>query len=450
MTTPADPQVPEASSSTSTDRSAASGSLQWMLRACTVLAVLSLAGIAWLGAARLVPGVPAPAPWMRAAVILLVSGGIGFGTNWLAIKMLFRPRDPHPWLLFWPQGLLPREQGRLARALGRVAAERLLRPDAIVDSLNDEKLRAPLGRALRDELELVLARPETRELLTRAIARGLRERGPSLVRRLRPELRAAIEQAIDDHLTPDRILQWMRAAVHRFAANREMRRALAKWIIRQTSGEGVMTQIMEAIREQFFRYRERHPVRGFLAEQFVIDWDDLRRGIADTLKSEEATEDLANILVDAAGSVMERLHEADAAEFVADARRAILDRVLDWVEEEGVNVLAERVGRMADSPGAWQAVEQALDEMIERVPDALFDPEDGQLRPAVRARVNALQMRIVESFPVADIVERQVLDMDPAAVEAMVDEVGRRELAAIQVLGMVIGALAGGLLLLVL
>jgi uncharacterized membrane protein YheB (UPF0754 family) len=68
----------------------------------------------------------------------------------------------------------------------------------------------------------------------------------------------------------------------------------------------------------------------------------------------------------------------------------------------------------------------------------------------VRERLRELQLRVVESFPVADIVERQVLAMDPATVETMVDEIGKRELAWIQILGMILGGLAGVLLLVVL
>lgn len=421
--------------------------LDWALRLCAILSLASFAALLWLAAARFVPSLPAPSGWLRAATIVLASGGVGFGTNWLAIKMLFRPRRRIPWLLPWPQGLLPREQERLAAALARVVSERLLHADAIADALDDESLRARVGEALREELDTLLRRPETRRTLATLVAEGLRIRGPEIVHRLRPELRAVIERAIDEHLTAERIVGWLRGAVHRFAHSDDMRRAFARWIFRQTAREGVIAQVMDILRERFYRYRERNPVRGFLAEQFVIDWDDLRAGLLDALQSEEATEDLARILVEAAASLMERLEAEDTAHVVAAIRRSIAERVLDWIESEGIPALAARVGSIADSPEAWKAAEAAVDDVLARVPDALFDPATGHLRAAVRERLRALQARMVSAMPVADIVERQVLAMDPAAVEAMVDEIGRRELAAIQVLGMVLGMVAGVLLL---
>lgn len=424
--------------------------IDWALDCCVALSVAALAGAVWLGVAKWAPSLPQPAPWMRASVLVLASGAIGFGTNWLAIKMLFRPRKPRPWLVFWPQGLLPREQARFAAALARVVSERLLHPDAIADGLDDEHLRARVGGALREEMDALLRRPETRQALAEMLADGVRERGPEIVQRLRPELRAAIERGIDEHLTAERIIGWMRGAVHRFAQNAEMRRNFARWVFRQTAREGVMAQIVDILRERFYRFREKHPIRGFLAEQFVIDWDELRKGLLDALQSEEATEDLAQLLVEAAGSMLERLEGAESATVVAEARRAAVERVLDWVEAEAIPHLARRAGAIADTPEGWRIVEGAIDDLIGRVPDALFDPATGGVRPEIRERLRALQTRLVGALPLAEIVERQVLAMDPAAVESMVDEIGRRELAAIQVLGMVLGAAAGALLLAVL
>ena len=106
-------------------------------------------------------------------------------------------------------------------------------------------------------------------------------------------------------------------------------------------------------------------------------------------------------------------------------------------------LLAARVERFADEPEAWDGIRRALDGLLASVPEMLFDASTGRLRDPIAERLNDLQARLVELFPVAEVVERQVMAMDPAAVEQMVDEVGRRELAWIQVLGFVLGAVAG-------
>jgi hypothetical protein len=81
------------------------------------VSVASLVALAWLvGATHWPATLGTPAPWVRFAIVVAASGGIGFLTNWLAIKMLFRPRQRQAWNPLWPQGLLPREQPRFAAA----------------------------------------------------------------------------------------------------------------------------------------------------------------------------------------------------------------------------------------------------------------------------------------------------------------------------------------------
>src|SRR5690606_9658229 len=162
-----------------------------------------------------------PGPWSRAALLVLASAAVGFVTNWLAIRMLFRPRVRRPWLVVWQQGLLPREQARFAAAIGRVAADRLLSPGAIGDALEDEALRKPLAAAPGRELQALRDSPAVRRELSATIAASLREQGPAAVRDLRPSLRAAIEQALDQHLTSERVLRGLEAAVFHFARNRD-------------------------------------------------------------------------------------------------------------------------------------------------------------------------------------------------------------------------------------
>jgi len=76
--------------------------------------------------------------------IVAVSGLIGFFTNWLAITMLFRPRERRPLL---GQGLVPAQRDRIAYRLAQAVANDLLSEDVI-----KEKIRAsgmiPRYRAL--------------------------------------------------------------------------------------------------------------------------------------------------------------------------------------------------------------------------------------------------------------------------------------------------------------
>ena len=69
---------------------------------------------------------------------IIVGGIIGYFTNYLAIKMMFRPRKAvyigkHK-LPFTP-GIIPKNQKRIARAVGDAVSEQLLTKDAVLESL---------------------------------------------------------------------------------------------------------------------------------------------------------------------------------------------------------------------------------------------------------------------------------------------------------------------------
>jgi len=71
-------------------------------------------------------------------IILPVAGAlIGWVTNFIAIRMLFRPKKPvRLFGRFVFQGVLPRRQAELARVVGETVERDLLPVDELVDSLD--------------------------------------------------------------------------------------------------------------------------------------------------------------------------------------------------------------------------------------------------------------------------------------------------------------------------
>jgi len=59
-------------------------------------------------------------------LIPLISAFIGWFTNWIAIKMLFHPREPKIILGIRFQGIFPKRQQQFAEKLGKLVSEELL------------------------------------------------------------------------------------------------------------------------------------------------------------------------------------------------------------------------------------------------------------------------------------------------------------------------------------
>lgn len=90
----------------------------------------------------------------------LIGAFIGYLTNWLAVKMLFRPRKAlyigklH--VPFTP-GVIPRRKEALAKALGRMVSEMLVRKEDLKESLCSESVSRTVART-------VLALPSVKEV----------------------------------------------------------------------------------------------------------------------------------------------------------------------------------------------------------------------------------------------------------------------------------------------
>jgi uncharacterized membrane protein YheB (UPF0754 family) len=67
----------------------------------------------------------------------IISAFIGWFTNWIAIKMLFHPKDPKRFFGLTIQGIFPKGQKQFAQKLGVLVATELLHFDEIAKRIAD-------------------------------------------------------------------------------------------------------------------------------------------------------------------------------------------------------------------------------------------------------------------------------------------------------------------------
>lgn len=76
-------------------------------------------------------------------LIPFISAFIGWFTNYIAIKMLFHPREPKRFLGLTIQGIFPKRQQQFAQKLGVLVANELIHIDDIAEKLkNPDQLKS--------------------------------------------------------------------------------------------------------------------------------------------------------------------------------------------------------------------------------------------------------------------------------------------------------------------
>ncbi len=89
-------------------------------------------------------------------LIPLISAFIGWFTNWMAIKMLFHPKEPVKFLGFTFQGIFPKRQQQFAKKLGVLVATELLHFDEIAVQLKDPSKLKELNPIIEAHLDTFL------------------------------------------------------------------------------------------------------------------------------------------------------------------------------------------------------------------------------------------------------------------------------------------------------
>ncbi len=92
---------------------------------------------------------------MKYIIPMIVGSIIGYLTNWLAIRMLFRPHSEKRILGFkipFTPGMIPKERGRIAKSVGDTVEDYLLRPEKILEILLSEDSQVYFTTSLESKL----------------------------------------------------------------------------------------------------------------------------------------------------------------------------------------------------------------------------------------------------------------------------------------------------------
>jgi uncharacterized membrane protein YheB (UPF0754 family) len=126
----------------------------------------------------------------------VVGGLIGWGTNWLALKMLFRPVKPFkigPWAI---QGVIPKRQDALARNLGEMVERELVSHHDLAKALSNPALLESLRPLIHAEARRFAEErlPGLHPMVAMFLTQGMKEKVAEM---LGSELEAMLPRMID-------------------------------------------------------------------------------------------------------------------------------------------------------------------------------------------------------------------------------------------------------------
>lgn len=122
-----------------------------------------------------------------------VAGMIGFATNWVAIKMLFWPRETRP---IFGQGLIPSQRDQLIEKVADEVLENLINEELILTKIDEMRIVERLSSSAIDKLGQVVQDAEFKSDVRRVILTWVAEvtSNPAF----RQRLAERVEQSVED------------------------------------------------------------------------------------------------------------------------------------------------------------------------------------------------------------------------------------------------------------
>ena len=125
----------------------------------------------------------------------LVGAFVGWGTNYIAVKMIFHPRKPYKVFGFTIQGLLPKRQADLAVNVGEVVAEDLVSSSDLGKALESPEVMSALGGELSAQVDKLIQNAISSNPMFALVLQGAMKE--EIVKLIKVQLESAAPEIID-------------------------------------------------------------------------------------------------------------------------------------------------------------------------------------------------------------------------------------------------------------
>ena len=397
-------------------------------------------------------GVWTPPPVVSVWVIpVLVAAAVGYLTNWIAITMLFEPyertwRHWLPWLTLgvWRQGLLPKNKARMAVVLAEQVATKLIRPEKLADDLC-----SMVGSALQD--------PDTLRAAQKLLQEQVAAHDSEVIEFLVPRIESALVGEIERLVTPERVMSFWNEEILPRLESEETRAEISRIALAalRNCAPDIAAKAKPAIVRAVRRYVEEKFDGSFLKDipflsekiaekmssffassadsiaDWILDEKTIEDALTDWIRRPETGIEVRDELAGFVSSVRDWLASPEGAARIGGFAGDIRAKFKEYLREYLKANLAPAAMRILNSETTWEWVSNAIP----------------AVRPGIERMIREIGTKsIIEKLNVEGRVKTAVDGMDMAEFHEMLNQVMAEHLGAIQVLGYLLGAFAGLLL----
>lgn len=159
--------------------------------------------------------------WVQLISMVIVATFHGYAGAWLAVRMLFRPRNPVKilGLTIFPQGMIPRHRDRLANAIGKAVGEELVSQETVLEQLFEKDFLRNKIQSVVDSYTVEIL-SQNYPSLVEALPSNLREPVLDAISSLQFKIAAHIQNVLKSEETVESISGFVERRVDEFLSKR--------------------------------------------------------------------------------------------------------------------------------------------------------------------------------------------------------------------------------------
>jgi len=382
--------------------------------------------------------------WFDWVFKVALSGTVGIWTNHFAIRMLFKP---HHRTVFGRQGLIPAKRAELASAIGTAVAQRLLDTDSVLAYMEEHGLPEKAARFVVDGIQGLAARQDVRtataDYLQGVLERMVEQHSGAVVLRVQEY----ISGFIAERTAPGKVLSAVRAALGRELDNPGTRESVARTLI--TVADRNDTRIAAFVNDALDDYigSKKLPGRlllGFGKKVLRVNEEMIRREIRKKVASPGFFDSLLSFLDESSPEIEAWIDSPGMRDWFSRRLSEYRQKAADWVRNEGMELAVHKARAFLASDALWNWVMAQIDAQVLHLASMARERINS---PGFRSTAARFARKAASGIDVQGIVQGKIDKLDLEELENLVLDVSGENLAAIELFGAVLGALAGVVLI---
>ena len=439
---------------------------------------------------------------MNYLISSFVGAVIGYITNWLAIKMLFRPHRQLKFLglkVPFTPGLIPKERFRISRSVGQTIGEHLLTKETIVESLCSMDVNNRLKSWVKEKVSSLINSTETigdklKEILGDkydSFSLNLQNKATAYIidSIKKDENKDKIIVAIKNEITEYRTSQAFYDTIRAFVENKYIEITKSQLIIGEifpssfistlkvyiyNKNYDIAMYIKNAIKTETVQQKLKvyigqmisanlNPMMAMFINIDTI-FDKISVAIDNYLDDENNQRNIAIVITNTLDEVLKQSINNISSGVSEEGRKnnidAIADMILNKVIDDelissGMNLLDEKLTHLVNSEQVEKQVENIIEGMIRKLMSLklseIFNDKEEEIDSIIYGIVSEGYNKfienkaadVVEMIDIPKIVEEKINSFDVAFAEQIILDIASKELNAITWLGALLGAIMG-------